>query len=146
MKFLFLLPGRRPICSEGRSRHRNTATRCSSNRRQQLAAAAAVCCIPNHLICTLAGTAVVVALLLVCTFWVYFLAGSHRPKIASAACPSTTLTCVSATSSELNDVQQDQHEKASLVCVRAESPSGLALVPCALTAVEVADYDVESYT
>ena len=38
-----------PRCSEGRSRHRNTATRCISNRRQQLAAAAADCCSPNHL-------------------------------------------------------------------------------------------------
>ena len=49
-----------PISSEGRSRHRKTTTRCSSNRRQQLAAAAAACCIPNQLLCTRAGTAVVV--------------------------------------------------------------------------------------
>ena len=33
--------------------------------------------------------------------------------------------------STLNELQQNQHDKASLVCVRVQSPSGLALVPCA---------------
>ena len=35
--------------------------------------------------------------------------------------------------STLNELQQNQHEKASIVCVRVQSPSGLALVPCALS-------------
>ena len=30
-----------------------------------------------------------------------------------------------------------QHEKASLVCVRVQSPSGLALVPCELSMVDL---------
>ena len=37
----------------------------------------------------------------------------------------------------LNELQQNQHEKASLVCVREQSPSGLALVPCALSMVDL---------
>ena len=37
----------------------------------------------------------------------------------------------------LNELQQNQHEKASLVCVRVQSPSGLALVPCALSMVDL---------
>ena len=36
-----------------------------------------------------------------------------------------------------NELQQNQDEKASLVCVRVQSPSGLALVPCALSMVDV---------
>ena len=36
----------------------------------------------------------------------------------------------------LNDLQPRQHEKVSLVCVRAQSPPGLALIPCALSAVD----------
>ena len=39
--------------------------------------------------------------------------------------------------STLNDLQQNQHEKASLVCVRVQSPSELALVPCALSMVDL---------
>ena len=39
--------------------------------------------------------------------------------------------------STLNELQQNQHEKASLVCVRVQSPSGLALVPCALSMVDL---------
>ena len=39
--------------------------------------------------------------------------------------------------STLNQLQQNQHEKASLVCVRVQSPSGLALVPCALSMVDL---------
>ena len=39
--------------------------------------------------------------------------------------------------STLNELQQNQHEKASLVCVRLQSPTGLALVPCALSMVDV---------
>ena len=36
----------------------------------------------------------------------------------------------------LNELQQNQHEKASLVCLRVQSPSGLALVPDALSMVD----------
>ena len=39
--------------------------------------------------------------------------------------------------STLNELQQNQDEKASLVCVRVQSPSGLALVPCALSMVDL---------
>ena len=39
--------------------------------------------------------------------------------------------------STLNELQQNQHEKASLVCVGVQSPSGLALVPCALSMVDL---------
>ena len=39
--------------------------------------------------------------------------------------------------STLNELQQNQHEKASLACVRVQSPSGLALVPCALSMVHL---------
>ena len=35
-----------------------------------------------------------------------------------------------------DDLQRHQHEKVSLVCVRAQSPPGLALVSCALSAVD----------
>ena len=40
---------------------------------------------------------------------------------------------------QLYELQQNQHEKASLVCVRVRSPSGLALVPCALGMVDLSD-------
>ena len=39
--------------------------------------------------------------------------------------------------STLNELQQIQNEQASLVCVRVQSPSGLALVPCALSVVDL---------
>ena len=39
--------------------------------------------------------------------------------------------------STLNELQQNQHEKASLVCVRVQNPWGLALVPCALSMVDL---------
>ena len=39
--------------------------------------------------------------------------------------------------STLNELQQKHHEKASLVCVRVQSPFGLALVPCALNMVDL---------
>ena len=39
--------------------------------------------------------------------------------------------------STLNELQQNQDKKASLVCVRAQSPSGLAFVPCALSMVDL---------
>ena len=39
--------------------------------------------------------------------------------------------------STLNELQQNQHEKAPLVCVRVQSPSGLALVPCAFSMVDL---------
>ena len=49
--------------------------------------------------------------------------------------------------STLNDLQQNQHEKTSLVCAHVQSPSGLALVPCALSMVNLSgQYDVESHT
>ena len=40
------------------------------------------------------------------------------------------------TRSTLNELPQNHHEKASLVCVSVQSPSGLALVPCALSMVD----------
>ena len=46
--FFLLFPRLRPICPGGRSRHRNTATRCSSNRRQQIVTAAAVVVPTNY--------------------------------------------------------------------------------------------------
>ena len=39
--------------------------------------------------------------------------------------------------STLNELRQNQHEEASLVCVRVQSPSGLALVPYALRMVDL---------
>ena len=42
--------------------------------------------------------------------------------------------------STLNELQQNEHEKASLVCVRVQSPSGLALVPCALSMVDLSGH------
>ena len=39
--------------------------------------------------------------------------------------------------STINELQQNQHEKAWLECVRVQSPSGLALVPCALSMVDL---------
>ena len=39
--------------------------------------------------------------------------------------------------STLNELQQNKHEKASLVCVHVKSPSGLALVPCALSIADL---------
>ena len=39
--------------------------------------------------------------------------------------------------STLNELQQTQRENASLVCARVQSPSGLALVPCALSRVDL---------
>ena len=41
--------------------------------------------------------------------------------------------------STLNELPQKQNEKASLVCVRVQRPSGLALVPCALGMVDLSD-------
>ena len=46
-----------------------------------------------------------------------------------------TLPCLAR--STLNELQQEQHEKASSVCVRLQIPSGLALVPCALSMVDL---------
>ena len=46
-----------------------------------------------------------------------------------------TLPCLAR--STYNQLQQEQHDKASLVCVRVQSPSGLALVPCALSMVDL---------
>ena len=38
---------------------------------------------------------------------------------------------------QLYELQQKQHEKASLVRARVQSPSGLALVPCSLSMVDL---------
>ena len=35
-----------------------------------------------------------------------------------------------------NELPPHQHEKVSFVCVRVQSPTGLELVPCALSAVD----------
>ena len=56
---------------------------------------------------------------------------SRRPRHASKH------TLPRLARSTLNELQQNQHEKASLVCVRIQSPSGLALVPCALSMVDL---------
>ena len=41
------------------------------------------------------------------------------------------------TRSTLNELPQNQHEKGSLVYVRVQSPSGLALVPFVLSMVDL---------
>ena len=58
--------------------------------------------------------------------------------IGRRACPGLVKhTFPRLARSTLNELQQTQHEKASLVCVRVQSPSGLALVPCALSMVDL---------
>jgi len=42
---------------------------------------------------------------------------------------------VAPASTDSQGLMTKQHQKGSLVCVRAQNPSGLALVPCALSAV-----------
>ena len=60
-----------------------------------------------------------------------FQAFSTRPRHASKH------TLPRLARSTLNDLQQNRYEKASLVCVGVQSPSGLALVPCALSMVDL---------
>ena len=57
--------------------------------------------------------------------------------IGRRACLGLINTFPRLARSALNELQQNQHEKASLVCVRLQSPSGLALVPCALSMVDL---------
>ena len=65
-----------------------------------------------------------------CTWYVRSKLFKHGP-----AMPLTRLPHLAR--SPLNELQQNQHEKVSLVCVRVQSPSGLALVPCALSMVDL---------
>ena len=58
-------------------------------------------------------------------------------RFAPSALPQYKHTLPRLARSTLNESQQKQHEKASLVCVRVQSPSGLALVPCALSMVDL---------
>ena len=58
-------------------------------------------------------------------------------RFAPSALPHYKHTLPRLARSTLNELQQKQHEKASLVCVRVQSPSGLALVPCALSMVDL---------
>ena len=57
-------------------------------------------------------------------------------RFAPSALPHYKHTLPRLARSTLNELQQKQHEKASLVCVRVQSPSGLALV-CALSMVDL---------
>ena len=70
--------------------------------------------------------------------WYLYLVHTYSPRFFkhSPAMPlKTNVAAPGSTNSD--DLQQDQHEKASLLFVRAQSPSGLALVPCALNAVDL---------
>ena len=58
-------------------------------------------------------------------------------RFAPSALPHYKHTLPRLARSSLNELQQKQHKKASLVCVRVQSPSGLALVPCALNMVDL---------
>ena len=58
-------------------------------------------------------------------------------RFAPSALPHYKRTLPRLARSTLNELQQNQHEKASLVCVCVQSPSGLALVPCALSMVDL---------
>ena len=60
------------------------------------------------------------------------------PKKRPSALPHYKHTLPRLARSTPNELQQKQHEKASLlVCVRVQSPSGLALVPSALSMVDL---------
>ena len=67
-----------------------------------------------------------------CTWCVRSKPFKHRPDM-----PLTKHTLPRLARSTLNDLQQNQHDKASLVCERVHSPSGVALVPCALSMVDL---------
>ena len=58
-------------------------------------------------------------------------------RFAPSALPRYKHTLPRLARSTLNELQQNQHEKASLVCLRVQSPSGLALVPCAFSMVDL---------
>ena len=58
-------------------------------------------------------------------------------RFAPSALPHYKHTLPRLVRSTLNELQQKQHENASLVCVRVQSPSRLALVPCALSMVDL---------
>ena len=58
-------------------------------------------------------------------------------RFAPSALPHYKHTLPRLARSTLNELQQKQHEKASLECVRVQSPSGLALMPCALSMVDL---------
>ena len=58
-------------------------------------------------------------------------------RFAPSALPHYKHTLPRLARSTLNELQQNQHEEASLVCVRVQSPSGLALVPYALRMVDL---------
>ena len=61
----------------------------------------------------------------------------HLGRFAPSALPHYKHTLPRLARSTPDELQQKQHEKASLVCVRVQSPSGLALVPCALSMVDL---------
>ena len=56
---------------------------------------------------------------------------------APSAFPHYKHTLSRLARSTLNELQQKLQEKTSLVCVRVQSPSGLALVPCSLSMVDL---------
>ena len=58
-----------------------------------------------------------------------------RPEIQKKPCACKTHALPHLARPTLNELQRCQHEKTSLKCVRAQSPTGLALVPCTLNAV-----------
>ena len=76
------------------------------------------------------------------TIQAYYKRPRHAWKMASVAsllrpCLIVNTPCPRLARSTLNELQQKQHEKASLVCVREQSPSELALAPCALSMVDL---------
>ena len=58
-------------------------------------------------------------------------------RFAPSALPHYKRTLPRLARSTLNELQQKQHEQASLVCVRVQSPSGQALVPRVLSMVDL---------
>ena len=58
-------------------------------------------------------------------------------RFAPSALPHYKHTLPRLARSTVKELQQKQHEKASLVCVRVQSPSGLTLVPCALSMIDL---------
>ena len=60
-------------------------------------------------------------------------------RFAPSALPHYEHTLPRLARSTLNELQQNQHEKALLVSVHVQSPSRLALVPCALSMVDLSD-------
>ena len=68
-----------------------------------------------------------------CTWYVRSKLFKHGPAMPLNTRCRVWHTLPRLARSTLNELQQNQHEKALLVCVRVQSPSGLALVPCALS-------------